>query len=208
MFSQLSKVKGGLFRRYERQAFNDISKNGPVGVELIFKCGVDGAVPTKILYDLFGNGELLMAKIFSINTDERLGEAVRLTLDNFMGEMYEWEKKYYKKSMEALEDEALEEPLQNHMRADLLSILSRYVDPANRNYDRLENLVCGLNPEYDPENDSVGGVEFKGGVASVIIEKNTGFLTVYRLVFSVEEDGCLIRWRDFKSGGKWNKTYI
>jgi hypothetical protein len=149
-----------------------------------------------------------MARFSSINTGADLGEMVRLTLGDFMSEMYEWEKKYYKKSVEALEDESLEELLQNHMRADLLSIFSKYVAPADRNYDRLDNLVCGLNPEYNPENDNVGSVEVKGGSASVIIEKNTGLSTVYRLTFSVAEDGCLIRRRDFKSGGKWNKTYV
>jgi len=149
-----------------------------------------------------------MAKYSSTNTGDALGEVVRLTLSGFMNEMYGWEKKYYKKSMEALEDESLEESLQNHMRADLLRIFSKYVVKIDRNYDRLENLVCGSNPEYDPENDNVGGVEVRGDSASVIIEKNTGLSTVYRLVFSINEGDCVIQGRDFKSGGKWNKTYV
>ncbi|WP_177434534.1 NTF2 fold immunity protein [Pseudomonas sp. Sample_16] len=149
-----------------------------------------------------------MAKYSSTNTGDSLREVVYLTLNGFMNEMYGWEKKYYKKSMEALEDESLEESLQNHMRADLLIIFSKYVVQVDRNYDRLANLVCGSNPEYDPENDNVGGVEVKGDFASVVIEKNTGLSTVYRLVFSVKDGNCVIQGRDFKSGGKWSKTYV
>lgn len=149
-----------------------------------------------------------MAKYSSINTGDALREVARLTLSNFMNEMYKWEKKYYKKSIEALEDESLEESLQDHMRADLLSVFSKYVVKIDRNYDRLENLVCGSNPEYDPENDKVGCVEVKGDTASVTIEKSIGLSTVYRLVFSVNEGGCVIQRREFKCGDKWNKTYV
>lgn len=65
VFPQLSKVNRGLFRDFEKQIAKDVFDNGPVDVELIFKYGAGGTRPTKVLYNVFRNGELLDGKIFS-----------------------------------------------------------------------------------------------------------------------------------------------
>ncbi|MBV4544448.1 RHS repeat-associated core domain-containing protein, partial [Pseudomonas vlassakiae] len=65
VFPQLSKVNRGLFRDFEKQIAKDVFDNGPVDVELVFKYGAGGTRPTKVIYNVFRNGDLVDGKIFS-----------------------------------------------------------------------------------------------------------------------------------------------
>jgi len=65
VFPQLSKLNRGLFRNFEKQIAKDIFDNGPVDVELIFKYGVGGTSPAKVIYNIFRNGGVVDGKIFS-----------------------------------------------------------------------------------------------------------------------------------------------
>ncbi|MGE7989475.1 RHS repeat-associated core domain-containing protein [Pseudomonas sp. NPDC089554] len=65
VFPQLSKVNRGLFKDFEKQIAKDVFDNGPVDVELIFKYGAGGTRPTKVLYSVFRNGDLIDGKIFN-----------------------------------------------------------------------------------------------------------------------------------------------
>lgn len=57
------------------------------------------------------------------------------------------------------------------MRSDLLNIFSEHVVENGRNYDRLKNLVCGRNPEYDPVHGQIGEIEWDGRMAKILFKR-------------------------------------
>lgn len=132
----------------------------------------------------------------------------RDALLGFMGAMYEWESSGYKKNLEAFSDDSLEEGLEQSMRSDLLVIFKKYVADEGRNYDRVENLVCGRFPEYDLANDEVEVGEDKGGAISVVIRKKTGLRASYKLTLVMEGNSCKVSRRDLLNGKKWQRTYV
>ncbi|MNO97170.1 hypothetical protein D3C76_888670 [compost metagenome] len=137
-----------------------------------------------------------------------LSDCCGATLKGFMGEMYEWEVKYYKKSIEAFNEDSPESDLEEVMRSDLLNIFNKYVMEEGRNYDRVENLVCGRHPEYDEGSDYIEVVEVGDKKVSVVIKKTKGLASLFRLTLSVSDGVCMIASRDLQNGRKWQRTYI
>ncbi|MFJ4068644.1 NTF2 fold immunity protein [Pseudomonas sp. NPDC089996] len=130
------------------------------------------------------------------------------TLRDFMREMYDWEVKYYQKSIEALGGDSSEVDLEEVMREDLLKIFRKFVLPGGRNYDRVESLVCGRCPEYDEKNDQVEVVEVNQKKIAVVIKKTKGLAALFRLTFAVDKGVIMVSGRDLQSGRNWQETYI
>ena len=145
-----------------------------------------------------------MAKYSATN----LSDECMAVLKGFMGEMYDWEVEYYKKSVEAFDDESHESDLEEIMRSELLNIFNKYVLKGGRNYDRVENLVCGRNPEYDEGSDQIEVVEVGEKEVSVVIKKTKGLASLFRLTISLTGGVFMIASRELQSGTKWKKTYI
>ncbi|WP_060511700.1 NTF2 fold immunity protein [Pseudomonas sp. NBRC 111124] len=131
-----------------------------------------------------------------------------MTLKGFMHEMYNWEVSYYQKSINAFGSDLSEVDLEEVMRKDLLKIFRQYVVEEGRNYERLENLVCGRNPDYDEDNDEVEIINRDEKKVSVIIKKTKGLIAVFRLSFVMIDGVFMVEGRDLKSGQKWHKTYV
>ncbi|WP_050585804.1 NTF2 fold immunity protein [Pseudomonas putida] len=132
----------------------------------------------------------------------------RDALLGFMAAMCEWETLGYKKSLEAFSDDSLVEALDRSMKSDLLKIFKKYVVDEGRNYDRVENIVCGRYPEYDLVNDEVEVCESNGSTVSVIIRKKTGLCASFRLTFIMDGETCKVSRRDLQNGEKWQRTYV
>ncbi|AMA45816.1 hypothetical protein APT63_09345 [Pseudomonas sp. 22-AL-CL-001] len=94
------------------------------------------------------------------------------------------------------------------MREDLLKIFDKYVVRGSRNYDRLENLVCGKIPEYDHVHDKVEVISVDANKILVVIEKLRGLKPTYRLTFSKRNGVFMLLKRDFKDEGEWCRTYV
>ncbi|MGE7989474.1 NTF2 fold immunity protein [Pseudomonas sp. NPDC089554] len=137
-----------------------------------------------------------------------LGDKYRDTLLGFMAAMYEWESSGYEKSLEAFSEDASEIDLEKSMRADLLVIFKKYVVDEGRNYDRVENIVCGRWPEYDLAHDEIDVCIGGGSTASVIIRKKTGLRASFKLTLVMEGGVCKVGRRDLQSDKKWQRTYV
>jgi len=137
-----------------------------------------------------------------------LGGEFGMTLKGFMHEMYNWEMSCHQKSINAFESDLSEVDLEEVMRKDLLKIFRQYVLEDGRNYERLENLVCGRNPEYDEENDEIEIINRDEKKVSVVIKKTKGLTAVFRLSFVMSDGVFMVEGRDLKSGQKWHKTYV
>ncbi|WP_157214887.1 NTF2 fold immunity protein [Pseudomonas sp. GM84] len=137
-----------------------------------------------------------------------LSDECRDVLKGFMSEMYEWEVKYYKKSLDAFEDDSLESDLEVVMRDDLLKIFKTFVAEGGRNYDRVENLVCGRHPEYDLGSDQLEIEVVRDNHVLVVIKKTKGLAPVFRLTLAATDGKCMILSRELQGGNKWQKTYI
>lgn len=137
-----------------------------------------------------------------------LREEYQAALVGFVTAMYEWESCYYKKSIEAFSDDSLEEDLEKNMRRDLLAIFEKYVIDDGRNYDRVENIVCGRHPEYDLDNDEVELYDEALNAVSVVIRKKTGLGACFKLTLIMDDETCKIGKRELQSGKKWQRTYI
>ncbi|WP_053388463.1 NTF2 fold immunity protein [Pseudomonas sp. 10-1B] len=137
-----------------------------------------------------------------------LGEEFGKALKGFMREMYNWEMTYYQKSIDAFDSDLSETDLEEAMRKDLLKIFRQYVLKGGRNYDRVENLVCGRHPEYDEANDQVEVIDSDGKKVSVVIKKAKGLAAVFRLNFVVDDGVYMVSGRDLQHGQKWQKTYV
>lgn len=129
-------------------------------------------------------------------------------LQGFMHEMYNWEVAYYEKSIEAFDSDLSEADLEEAMRKDLLKIFRQYVLEGGRNYDRIENLVCGRYPEYDEANDLIEVINNGGKEISVVIKKTKGLGAVFRLNFVAGDGIYMVSGRDLQHGQKWQKTYV
>lgn len=150
-----------------------------------------------------------MTASFLTDLDGKLRETLISAVRIFMDKMNRWEVEYYKQSAADFDDTASDGSLEKRMRSDLLNIFSEHVVENGRNYDRLENLVCGRNPEYDPVHDQIGEIEWDGRIAKITIQKKTGLRATYRLVFSLDGAVCKIGKRELLSASdKWGRTYI
>ncbi|RMM38151.1 hypothetical protein ALQ80_200182 [Pseudomonas coronafaciens pv. oryzae] len=126
----------------------------------------------------------------------------------FAAAMYNWEKDFYKKRLETLDGNGCRSTLLEKGRADLLTIFSAHVIDKGRNYDRLENLVCGANPEYHINEKSVEVSITKKNTATIVFEKNSGSFEQYRLNLIEANGKLMIQNRKFNDEGKWITTYI
>lgn len=129
------------------------------------------------------------------------------TLEGFMQDMFDWEMNYYGRWINASCD-ATGPELESEMREDLLKIFNRYVVKAGRNYDRLENLVCGKIPEYDHVHDKLEVIHIGADKVLVVIEKLRGLKSTYRLTFSKRNGAFMLSKRDFQDERKWCRTYV
>ncbi|CAH0647677.1 MULTISPECIES: NTF2 fold immunity protein [Bacteria] len=137
-----------------------------------------------------------------------LGEEFGKALKEFMHEMYNWEMTYYQKSIDAFDSDLSETDLEEAMRKDLLKIFRQYVLKGGRNYDRVENLICGRHPEYDEANDQVEVINNDGKKVSVVINKVKGLAAVFRLNFVLSDGVYMVSGRDLQHGKKWQETYV
>jgi hypothetical protein len=150
-----------------------------------------------------------MAEYFSIDQKVELTvDLVNKTFFDFAATMSQWEKEFYKKRMEALEANVQNPSLREQGHADLINIFSLYVINDKRNYDRLENLVCSINPDYEFDNDSIGNVDIKKKTATIEFRKRGGISEIYRLTFFIDNMRCKIKKREFLDNGKWRTTYV
>lgn len=147
-------------------------------------------------------GSMKMSSVTNLRDDYR--EA----LLGFMTAMNEWESSGYKKSLQAFTDDSLEDGLEQSLRNDLLVVFKKYVVDEGRNYDRVDNIVCGRSPEYDLVNDDVEIYDGKGSEVSVIIRKNTGLRACFKLSLIVEGGLCKVSRRDLQDDKKWQRTYV
>ncbi|WP_176507251.1 NTF2 fold immunity protein [Pseudomonas urethralis] len=145
-----------------------------------------------------------MEKYSATDLDEEFGKVLK----GFMHEMYNWELAYYQKSIDAFDGDLSETELEETMRKDLLKIFRQYVLEGGRNYDRVENLVCGRYPEYDEVNDRIEVIDRSEKKVSVIIRKTKGLAAAFRLNFVVSDGEFMISGRDLQHGQKWQKTYV
>ena len=130
------------------------------------------------------------------------------TLNGFMREMYNCEVEYYQKSIEGFDNDSSESDLDVEMHNSLLPVFQEYVLEGGRNYDRLENLVCGRHPEYDEDNDQVDVISIGEGEVSILIKKTRGLASVFRLHLSESNGQIKVCGRDLQIGQKWLKTYV
>jgi len=137
-----------------------------------------------------------------------LSDECRDVLKGFMREMCEWEVKYYKKSLDAIENDSLEPDLEVVMHDDLLKIFKTFVAEGGINYDRVENLVCGRHPEYDLGSDKLEVEVVGDNHVLVVIKKTKGLTPVFRLTLAETDGKCMVVSRELQSGNKWKKTYI
>ncbi|MCF9002199.1 NTF2 fold immunity protein [Pseudomonas syringae] len=135
-------------------------------------------------------------------------EAVQSIFSAFATAMYNWEKDFYKKRLETLGGNGCRSTLIEKGRADLQTIFSAHVVNKGRNYDRLENLVCGASPEYDINEKSVKISITKKNAATVVFEKNSGSFEQYRLNLTQTNGELKIQNRKFNDEGKWISTYV
>ncbi|WP_024657731.1 NTF2 fold immunity protein [Pseudomonas syringae USA007] len=135
-------------------------------------------------------------------------EIVRNTFSAFAAAMYSWEKDFYKKRLEVLDGNGCRSTLLEKGRADLLIIFSAHVIDKGRNYDRVENLVCGANPEYDINEKSVKVSITKKNTVTVVFEKNSGSFEQYRLSLTETNGKLMIQNRKFNDEEKWISTYV
>ncbi|WP_054887939.1 NTF2 fold immunity protein [Pseudomonas sp. NBRC 111130] len=145
-----------------------------------------------------------MEKYSATDLDEEFGNVLK----GFMHEMYSWELAYYQKSIDAFDGDLSETELEETMRKDLLKIFRQYVLEGGRNYDRVENLVCGRYPEYDEVNDQIEVIDSSEKKVAVIIRKTKGLAAAFRLNFVVRDGVFMISGRDLQHGQKWQKTYV
>ncbi|HGY9626732.1 RhsIA family immunity protein [Pseudomonas putida] len=141
-------------------------------------------------------------------SETNLSDECVMVLKGFMSDMHDWETECYKKSVENFDDDLHGSDVEEVMRSELLNIFNKYVLKGGRNYDRVENLVCGRHPEYDEESDQIEvvGVGEKG--VSVVIKKTKGLASLFRLTLSLTDGVFMIASRELQSGGRWQKTYI
>lgn len=132
----------------------------------------------------------------------------RDALVGFMRAMYEWESSGYTKSLAAFSDDSLGEGLEQSMKNDLLLIFNKYVVDEGRNYDRVENTVCGRFPEYDLGSDEIEVCEDNGNSVSVIVRKKTGLRASFKLTLTMEGNECKVSRRDLQDGRRWQRTYV
>ena len=137
-----------------------------------------------------------------------LSDDSMVVLKGFMSEMYGWEIECYKKSVEAFDGDLHESDIEEVMRSELLNIFNKYVLKGGRNYDRVENLVCGRHPEYDEGSDQIEVVGVSDKEVSVVIKKTKGLSSLFRLTLSLTDGVFMIASRELQSGGRWQKTYI
>lgn len=129
-------------------------------------------------------------------------------LTGFMRAMYEWESSGYKKTLAAFSDDFIGEDLEQSVKNDLLLIFNKYVVGEGRNYDRVENAVCGRFPEYDLGSDEIEVCEDNGNSVSVIVRKQTGLRASFKLTLIMEGNECKVSRRDLQVGQRWQRTYV
>ncbi|WP_104698251.1 NTF2 fold immunity protein [Pseudomonas syringae group genomosp. 3] len=141
-------------------------------------------------------------------TEIILSERVRHTFYAFATAMYNWEKEFYRERLEALDDNGCRSALLEQGHADLSTIFSAYVTKKGKNYDRLENLVCGANPEYEINGKTVKISVTRKNTATVIFEKNSGSFESYRLNFTEIHGVLKIQRRSLNDEGKWLSVHV
>lgn len=150
-----------------------------------------------------------MASNFSTNNSTKLtASLVRKTLFDFAKAMCDWELWVYKKGREDIDSENENTTLRTQARTELEAIFSHYVIKKNRNYDRIENLVCGHHPEYIFNKDLIELDTSNEKSATVIFEKNSGLTQKYRVTFTIENETCKISKREYLDDEKWRRTYV
>lgn len=126
----------------------------------------------------------------------------------FMNAMHDWEVISYKKGVEAFADEASAAHIEDQVRENLAKIFEKYVVKGGRNYDRIENLVCGMHPDDDLDRDDIEVEKENDGEVSILIKKTTGLCSLFRLTLTLQDGECKVSRRDLKSDEGWEVTYV
>jgi hypothetical protein len=136
-----------------------------------------------------------------------LRDDYREALLGFMTAMNEWESSGYKKSLQAFTDDSLEDGLEQSLRNDLLVVFKKYVVDEGRNYDRVENIVCGRSPGSRHLEAHVEGVVLRDWIGESGGRGSLETLTSSTWLWYVEADqlqnvnkslgeaGILISWK-------------
>ncbi|WDY57003.1 NTF2 fold immunity protein [Pseudomonas sp. PSKL.D1] len=138
----------------------------------------------------------------------RIDEACLAALESFVSAMFKWEAQYYAESIEGFSAVDVSDDLDQRMRRDLKIIFESHVIELGRNYERVENLICGYHPEYDLDNDEVVALESEGGEVSVVITKTKGLRATFKITLGFVEGVCKVKRRELSSGNEWIETYI
>ncbi|KPW48242.1 hypothetical protein ALO95_200122 [Pseudomonas syringae pv. antirrhini] len=148
--------------------------------------------------------QILKPKIETIISEEVVERSFR----DFSTAMCNWELWLYehKRAMRDVENDSSD--ADERAYAELLAIFSAHVTRKDRNYDRLENLVCSVHPDYEFEHNSVKLEISSQKKATVIYKKKHGLAQTYRLTFSIVDNACKIQKCEFQDDDKWRTTYI
>ena len=114
-----------------------------------------------------------MEKFFLIEGDGLSQAGIQDFYYEFSRLMCQWEKDFY--AQHVLASHASDGCSTTEGRNRLKYIFNIFVAEGGRNLDRLENLVGGVHPEYDPLNDSVVNIELGQRKAYVFIKKRQGW---------------------------------
>jgi hypothetical protein len=149
-----------------------------------------------------------MEKFFSIDEHEGLTlVGVQGFYSGFSRLMYGWEKDCYAQHV-MISPASDGQPI-IELRNRLKGIFTIFVAEGGKNLDRLDNLVCSVNPEYDPVHDSIVDIELANRKAYLVIEKKAGLAVKFRLTFVAVDGFVKIKKREFESeAGKWKATYV
>ncbi|MDY2566707.1 NTF2 fold immunity protein [Pseudomonas syringae] len=150
-----------------------------------------------------------MAQNSTTNISTELNEEiVEKTFRDFSTALRNWENWFYTHKRENRNANNSTPNADERARAELLAIFSTYVTEKGRNYDRLENLVCSMHPEYEFEEESIRLKIPSKKTATLVYKKKHGLRQTYRLTFSTKDNTCRIQKREFQDNEKWRTTYI
>lgn len=127
--------------------------------------------------------------------------------EGFMDGMFAWEVKYFDRKVANFYNDS-EPDLEDEIREELVSLFTEYVIKGGRNYDRVDNLVCGAPPDYDRGGDDIDISRVHSDKSSVLIKKRKGLETTYRLTFVKRHGKFMLSKREFESMDGWCRTYV